>query len=104
MKPGERRQYRLADPDDAALRLDAESPPPRRGEGAGTVWAEKDEQGRVLVAVETIDRGHGGEWGYLYADGSVQVSRGQSIEGPGREWTVDCDLGDGWWSVSYRLD
>jgi hypothetical protein len=32
------------------------------------------------------------------------MSRGQSIEGPGREWTLDCDLGDGWWRVSYRLD
>ena len=50
------------------------------------------------------DRGHAGEWGYLYADRGVQMSRGQSMEGPGREWTLDCDLGDGWWRVSYRLD
>jgi len=105
LKSGERRQYRLDNPGNAAtLRLDAESPPPLRGEGAGTVWVEKNEQGHLLVAIETIDHGHAGEWGYLYADRGVAMSRGQSTEGPGREWTLDCDLGNGWWRVSYRLD
>jgi hypothetical protein len=74
-----------------------------RGRGVGTVWVDKDEQGHLLIAIETIDRGHAGEWGYLYADRGVAMSRGQSTEGPGREWTLDCDLGNGWWSVSYRL-
>lgn len=105
LKPGERREYRLGDPGNAAtLRLDAESPPPERGQGAGTIWVEKDEQGHLRIAVETVDKGHAGEWGYLYADRGVPMKRGESTEGPGREWTLDCDLGDGWWSVSYRLD
>jgi hypothetical protein len=105
LKPGERRQYRLDDPGNAStLRLDAGSPPPPRGRGAGTIWVEKDEQGHLLIAIETIDRGHAGEWGYFHGDRGVKMSREQSTEGPGREWTLDCDLGDGWWSVSYRLD
>jgi hypothetical protein len=104
LKPGERRQYRLDDPGNAStLRLDAESPPPPRGHGAGTIWVETDEHGHLLIAIETIDSGHAGEWGYLYADRSVKMRRGQTTEGPGREWTLECDLGDGWWSVSYRL-
>jgi hypothetical protein len=105
LEPGERRQYRLGNPaDPTTLRVDAESPPPERGEGAGTVWVEKVEQSHLFIAIETKDEGHAGEWGYLYADRGVPMSRGQSHEGPGREWTLDCDLGDGWWAVAYRLD
>lgn len=104
LRAGERKEFRLDRPADATtLRLDAESPPPPRGQGAGTVWAEKDEQGHLLIAVETIDNGHAGEFGYLYTDRGVPMSRGQSTDGPGREWTLDCELGGGWWSVSYRL-
>ena len=104
LKASERRQYHLDDPGNAAtLSLDAQTSQPPRGRGAGTVWVEKDEQGHLLIAVETVDRGHAGEWGYLYADQGVAMSRGQSVEGPGREWTLERDLGNGWWTVSYRL-
>src|SRR4051812_43102743 len=49
LKPGERRRYRLGDPaDGTTLRLDRESPDPVIGEGAGIVWVEKDEAGRLL--------------------------------------------------------
>src|SRR5436309_1515203 len=61
LKPGERRQYRLDDPGNAStLRLDTGKPPPPRGHGAGTIWVEKDEQGHLLIAIETIDHGHAG--------------------------------------------
>lgn len=104
LKAGERRQFRLADPGKAAtLSLTPQSSESPRGQGAGTVWVEKDEQGHLLIAVETVDRGHAGEWGYLYAEPGVALSRGQSIERPGREWTLERDLGNGWWAVSYRL-
>ncbi len=104
LKAGERRQYRLDDPGNVStLHLDSDSRSPLRGQGAGTVWVEKDKQGHLLIAIERLDRGHAGEWGYLHADRGVKLSRGQSTEGPGREWTLDCDLGNGWWSVSYRL-
>src|SRR5262245_35222317 len=104
LKPGERREYRLDDPaNPATLRPDSESRLRPPGRDAGMIWAEKDEHGRLVIAFETLDRGHGGEWGYLYADRGVPMSRGQSTEGPGREWTLDCDLGGGWWWVSYRL-
>jgi hypothetical protein len=46
----------------------------------------------ILIAIETIDLGHAGEWRYLHADRGVSLSRGHSTEGPGREWTLDAIL------------
>jgi hypothetical protein len=105
LKPGEECCYRIDDPaDPATLRIVAEPPP--RGQGAGTVWARMDRDGQLLVAIETIDRGHMGEFGYFFMDTDTGPKSGEeerSIEGPGREWTLGNYLGDGWWRVSYRL-
>lgn len=107
LKPGERRVYRLSDPADGrTLRLDQEGPELRIGKCAGVVWVEKDEAGRLLVAVETLDHGHGGEFGLLFADpGAVALKdRDETFEGPGnREWNFEEDLGGGWWRVAYRM-
>ena len=109
LKPGEGRIYRLSDPaDGTTLRLDHESPERelRIGKMVGTVWAEKDEAGRLLVAIETLDHGHGGEFGLLFTDpGAVALKdRDETFEGPGnREWNFEEDLGGGWWRVAYRL-
>lgn len=106
LKPGERRCYLLSDPADGrTLRLDHESPEPRIGKMAGVVWVERDEAGRLRVAIETLDHGHGGEFGLLFADpGAVALKeRDETIEGPGREWNLEEDLGGGWWRVAYRL-
>jgi len=106
LKPGERRCYRLSDPaDGTTLRLDQESPEPRIGKEAGTVWVERDEAGRLLVAIETLDHGHAGEFGLLFADpGAVATEdRDDTIPGPGPEWNLEKDLGGGWWRVAYRL-
>lgn len=106
LKPGERRCYRLSDPaDGTTLRLDRESPEPVIGEGAGIVWVEKDEAGRLLVAIETLDHGHAGEYGLLFADPGAVTSRTyrELVDGPGREWNLERDLGGGWWRVAYRL-
>lgn len=72
---------------------------------AGVVWVERDEAGRLRVAIETLDHGHGGEFGLLFADpGAVALKeRDETIEGPGREWNLEEDLGGGWWRVAYRL-
>ena len=106
LEPGERRRYRLGDPaDGTTLRLDRESPEPDRGAGAGIVWAEKDEAGRLLVAIETLDHGHAGEFGLLFADPGAIAPRiyNELVHGPGREWNLERDLGGGWWRVAYRL-
>jgi hypothetical protein len=103
---GERRRFRLVDPaDPATLREDTSRYGPMIGQGAGTVWAERDAAGRLLVAIETVDHGHAGEFGYLYAEAGALGSEGRdsSVDGPGPEWTLDRYWGDGWWSVSYRL-
>jgi hypothetical protein len=106
LPPGARRRFRLAGPSDPAiLREDMSRYGPLIGQGAGTVWAEKDAAGRLLVAIETMDHGHAGELGYVYADAGALggEKQGSSVEGPGREWTLDRYWGEGWWSVSYRL-
>jgi hypothetical protein len=36
--------------------------------------------------------------GFLFAE------PGADDEGAGREWTRDCDLGGGWYSISCRLN
>jgi hypothetical protein len=106
LKLGERRSYRLSNPaDGTTLRLDQESPDPMIGKGAGAVWVERDEAGRLLVAIETLDHGHAGEFGLLFADaGAIAAEdRDETIPGPGREWNLERDLGGGWWRVAYRL-
>jgi hypothetical protein len=106
LAPGERRRFRLTDPaDPATLREDAAGYGPPIGRGAGTIWAENDASGRLFVAIETVDHGHAGEYGYLYADAGAlgPERRGSSVEGPGREWTLERCWSGGWWTVSYRL-
>jgi hypothetical protein len=106
LKPGERRRYRLSDPaDGTTLHLDRESPESVIGKGAGVVWVERDEAGRLLVAIETLDDGHAGEFGLLFADPGALApgNRDELMEGPGREWNLERDLGGGWWRVAYRL-
>ncbi len=103
---GQRRRFRLANPaDPATLREDTSRYGPGIGKGAGTVWVETDAAGKLLVAIETDDQGHAGEFGYLFADAGAlgPDQRDSSVEGPGLEWTLDRSWGGGWWSVSYRL-
>jgi hypothetical protein len=107
LKPGEGRIYQISDPaDGTTLRLDHEIPERelRIGKMVGTVWVEKDEAGRLLVAIETLDHGHGGQFGLFFGDpGAVLKDRGETFEGPGnREWNLEEDLGGGWWRVGFR--
>jgi hypothetical protein len=61
---GERRRFRLANPaDPTTLRGDTSRYGLLIGQGAGTVWAERDAAGRLFVAIETVDHGHAGEFG-----------------------------------------
>jgi hypothetical protein len=71
-----------------------------RGQGRGLVWAEVKPEGELRVAIETVDRGHAGEWGFLYSDGPVTTA---DIDELGREWHLESEITTNWWIIHYDL-
>ncbi|MCP4438615.1 MAG: hypothetical protein GY810_06685 [Aureispira sp.] len=72
-----------------------------RGQGAGTVWAHRTTN-NLIVYIETKDQGHAGEFGYAYSENGERS--GWPTEDFVRYWSIDKQVSENWWRVSYRLD
>lgn len=71
-----------------------------RGEGAGNIWVFKSAD-NLVIFIETNDRGHAGEFGYAYSqNGTVPV---WDHDNWGELWTIDEQITDHWWKISFRL-
>lgn len=82
----------------------------QRGEGAGRVWANRTEDGKLKVVIETRDYGHAGEYGFAFSDVPLKKEpfMGSSdwyrIDVPGDLYLVREQIDEHWWSVLYNLD
>ena len=109
--PGETKEFRLDDRSDPrSLRLRRPGELVRRGDGAGSVWAEMTTDGRLMVVIETRDLGHAGEYGFAYSDAPLNSG---PIGGPWQPLALPGHLrlglprmriDDHWSEVAYNLD
>lgn len=70
------------------------------GQCAGMVWALQVD-GSLRVWIETVDRGHAGEWGYAYSsDGKPPVWNADLF---GEHWFLGKQLDAHWWMIYFDL-
>jgi hypothetical protein len=72
-----------------------------RGKGAGWIWASRQKD-RLVVWIETLDLGHGGEYGYVYASDGMPPIWDHDMHG--ERWEITERLDEGWWKIKYDLD
>jgi hypothetical protein len=74
-----------------------------RGKGAGWIWATRtNDPGSLVVWIETVDLGHAGEYGYVFANDRKMPS--WDADRFGERWEVTGPVGDGWWEIRFNLD
>ena len=98
---GELGRYYLRDFDDRGT---LQAVPPghesMRGEGRGRVWVYRTAS-NLEVFIETLDRGHAGEYGLAYSEnGSPPRWRHDEW---GDRWSVGRQIDEHWWLISYEL-
>lgn len=71
-----------------------------RGEGSGLVWVHRA-NGRTCVWIETVDRGHVGEWGYAWSSDGTPPD--WPYDAWGERWSLVTQLDAHWWTIEYRL-
>ncbi len=100
LEAGEVRQFRAEDMDDLTRLRPVVPGDLDRGRGRGLVWVLAGDDGSRQVFIEVIDLGHGGEYGYGWSSHGVPRWPADTL---GERWELGRDLGDGWWTVSFRL-
>ena len=71
-----------------------------RGRGKGNIWVHPT-GGNLVVFIETKDNGHAGEFGLAYSKtGETPIWYDDEW---GELWSLDKQISDHWWKVSYRL-
>ncbi len=69
-----------------------------RGSGAGNLWAIR--QGQCLqVWIETVDRGHAGEFGYGFVGVADSAAEGWNADEYGERWKSGIQLDEHWHTI-----
>ncbi len=97
--PGETLELRAVDLDPGRLHP-AGSSDHTRGRGRGLVWVVVHDDGTQHVFIETIDLGHAGEYGYAWSSEGTPRWPADEL---GERWELSREIGDGWWTVAFKL-
>lgn len=109
--PGETKELRLDDLEEPmSLRPRRPEEGRERGQGAGSVWAQRTPEGRLMVVIETRDLGHAGEYGFAYSEVPLSPTAfgggWLSLDVPGHLQLAlpSMQIDERWWGVVYNLD